>query len=110
MKGVRQLYPYRILITRMVLMYYLLLLLWRGYCHLLPYQLESPTITKVLYDPFYWLFKLSPLPGIIVGSAAGSFIFTVAVILFCALSILFPLRRGLVITFSVLYFLLAIVF
>src|SRR4051812_41351234 len=108
MQGIRKMALYRQLITRVVMLYYLLFLLWRGYCHLLPFQLNSPAITKMHYDLSFWFFKLSGLNALLVQNEVVSIVFSILMIVFCILCILFPRKKLLIIPFSIAYFFLAL--
>ena len=108
MRGVRKLAPYRPVIIRVTLLYYLAFLLWRGYSHVLPYELLHPTLTKMHYDLSFWLFKLTGLDVLLVQNNAGALIFSGSVIALCLLSILFPKKRVFIVPFTLLYFLLAV--
>lgn len=110
MSTIRAVGPYRTLITRTVMLYLLLILIWRGYSCILPFQLENPPLTNVEYDLSFWVFKLSNLSGILVGSRAGSIIFSTCIILNCLACILYPLNRLLLISFSFLFLLFGITF
>lgn len=108
MQQVRHIAPYRVLITRAVLLYYVLFILLRWYSHLLPAQLLDPSLTKMHYDLSFWLFRLSGLDGALVHNAIGTALFSIAIVGLCILSLLFPLRRGFIISFSLVYFLMAL--
>lgn len=105
---IRALSPYRIIITRVTLLYYLVFLLWRMASHILPYQLEEPVLTKLRYDFSFWLFRLAGLDRLLVESKTGAIIFTAALLLSCILAIIFPRKRGYIISFSILYLMFTI--
>lgn len=109
-KGIRPAASLRNIITRVTLFCYLLLLIWRGYSHLLPVQLEDPALNKENYDLVFLLYKFSGLQQLVVNNDTGSLLFTVMLFLFCALAILFPSRRGVIIPFSILFFIMGIIF
>lgn len=108
MQGIRNLAPQRQVIVRTTLLFYLISLLWRGYSHLLPYQLLQPPLTKMHYDLSFWLFRLTGLDALLMHTTAGAVFLSSAVIILCLLSLLFPRKTVFIIPFTLLYFLLAI--
>jgi len=94
----------------MVMLYLLLILIWRAYSHILPFQLAEPPLTRVDYDLSFWAFKLSGLSEILVMNRTGSIIYTTSLILNCLACIVFPRNRWLMLSFSFLFLLLGIIF
>jgi hypothetical protein len=110
MTATRNLSTYRPLITRTVILYYLLFIFWRAYAHLLPFQLQSPVISKVHYDATFWLFRFSGLDGFVVHNMVGGIILSVVVALSGVLSLVYPTRRLFLVPFTLSYFVLAVVY
>jgi len=102
--------PYRAAITRSVLAFYLLSLLWRGYSHLLPGQLQQPVLSKLHYDLSFWAVRLSGIDGWLVQHTWAGSLFGWILITLCVLSMIFIRRRGYIIPFSMGFFLLAVVY
>lgn len=109
MHGIRNMAPLRLVITRTVMTWYLLAILWRGYSHLLPGQLYEPAIFKVHYDLLFWFIKLSGIGPVLAQNVPGT-IFSVALIALCLGAIIAPRRQMLVVLFSVAFLVLAAVF
>jgi hypothetical protein len=110
MKTIRPLAPYRVLITRIVLIYFLTSLLWRGYSYLLPYQLKDPVFTKINYDPSFWILRYSGFQNLLVNNAWGSFIFSILLILICCYCIIYPRKIISIIIFSIMIYIYGVLF
>jgi len=98
----------RIILTRIVTGSVLLLLSIRFLEHATLSGLSSPTIFSVEPDITYWLYRMSPLPSLLVENPAGAILFDILLFLTGILSFLFPLRRFYIISFSILLMLYAL--
>jgi len=92
------------------MLYLLLILIWRAYSCILPFQLRNPPLTNVEYDLSFWAFKLSGLAEILAGSRTGSLLYSAVILLSCVACICYPRNRLLVISFSFLFLLFGIIF
>ena len=101
---------YRSTITRVCMCFYLFVILWRWYAHLLPFQLLSPPLTLSNMNATFWLYKLSPLQSILVAHYQGSIIFSLLLIAACKLVFLFPLQRIFTIVLFASFFLYGLIY
>ena len=97
----------RIVITRMVLLYIFLFLLLRFFLHATPSHYLQAPFFLVQFDPAYWLYKFSFLSAI-NSDYTTAVIFDICLFTTCVLAILFPLKRFLIICFSILLLIYAI--
>lgn len=101
---------YRNLITRVSMLFYLIVLLWRWNAHLLPYQLLSPPVTLASMNATFWLYKLSGLQHILVDNKYGAIVFTLLLVLFCVLVFVFPKSRLSLASLILLFFVYGLIY
>lgn len=97
----------RIVITRMVLLYIFLFLLLRFFINATPSHYLQPPFFLIQFDPAYWLYKFSFLSAIST-SHTIALIFDICLFASCILAMLFPLKRFLIICFSLMILIYAI--
>jgi hypothetical protein len=98
----------RIIVTRLVFLFILLSLLFRFFVNVTPSHFLQPSLFLIQFDLTYWLYKFSNLPGALVHNRTGAFIFDCLLFFTCISSILFPLKKGFIISFSILFLLYAL--
>jgi len=101
---------YRIIITRTVFLFFLLMFFWRGYSMLLPFQIGQPLISKLGVDLSFMLYKFSGMQQWLVNNPFISLIYTISLIALCFLVVLFPLKRGFIFSFALFYLVFALIF
>ena len=107
--NIRSLGVFRILITRCVLIYLLLILIWRGYSVILPFQLIDAPLTRVDYDLSFWAYKAG-LHQLIVSNSVTSTIFCVILFTLNIACIRFPGNRILIMLFTLFFLAFSISF
>ncbi len=99
---------YRNIITRTVMIFILICLIQRYYGHVLPFQLQSPIVTKAYYDLSYWIFKLLDIQFFVMNDPTYSILFGILLFLSCIVLIIIPDNYGFAIMFTILIFLMSI--
>ena len=105
MTGVEQ---QRVIITRLVFLFILSSLVFRFLINVTPSHFLQPSLFLVQFDLTYWLYYFSGLPAVIIQNRTGAVMFDVLLFISCIGSILFPLKRGFIVSFSILYLLYAL--
>lgn len=100
----------RIVISRLVFSFIFIALMFRFLLHATPSHLLQPPFFLLGLDFTYWLYHFAGIQHLIIYSQAGAAIFDTCLMASCILSILFPLKKIWVISFSVLFFLYAITY
>ncbi len=100
----------RIILCRLVFGFILAFLLFRFWLNVTPSHLLQPPLFLLDLDLTYWLYKFSGIPRFIIYNNTGAVLFDIFLFTTCFLSVLFPLRRVFIITFSLLFFLYAITY
>lgn len=94
----------RIVLCRLVMLFFMVSLLWRLSLYALPYQFLQPPLFVLNLDLLYRLFFFLHLPEVLILNQTGAILFTCSLFLFCGLSIIFPRRNIFIIIFSLLFF------
>ncbi|MEO6219540.1 MAG: hypothetical protein ABIO81_03865 [Ginsengibacter sp.] len=100
----------RVIISRMVFTFIFISLVFRFFLNATPSHLLQPPLFLLELDFTYWLYKFSGITGYITHNQAGAVLFDACLFISCFLSILFPLKRIMIITCSLLFFLYAITY
>ena len=100
----------RTLKTRIVISYILFFLIVRFFEHVTPSGLLSPPLALVQMDVTYWGYQLAGISDLIVHNQAGAWLFDMLLFLTGFLSLIFPLNRPVIISFTIALFLYVISF
>jgi hypothetical protein len=100
----------RIIITRIVVGYLLLFLILRFIEQVTPSRWLGPPLFNPQMDLTYWLFKLLNLPSLMVYNRMGAIVFDSLLFASGILSLIFPLRRKFIFSFSIFLFVYIVAF
>ncbi len=108
--AIRNTAAFRPVITRTVVSFFLFILLFRLYSHVLPFQLKGPLLTKIDLDPLLWLYKALNIGEVIVANQIASCVFTIFLFASAVLCFAYPLKKLFIIVFTILFNILALTF
>ena len=100
----------RIILTRIVAAYILLFLILRFFLHVTPSRLLQPPLSNGSMDITYWTFRVSGILNFIVSNKITSIIFDTVLFATGLMTLLFSLKRRWLISFSILLFLLSMIY
>lgn len=106
--AVRELGLYRTSILRIVFFYFLVVLLFRFIHYQLPFQLQNPPLFIANFDLAFWFFNYFGLKDILYQNYIGGLVFSVLLVVFNVLSIIYTKNRWFIGIFSILFFIYAL--
>lgn len=106
--AVRELGIYRSSILRIVFIYFLVVLIFRFLNYQLPFQLQKPPLFIADFDLAYWSFNYFGLKKILYQSYIGGLVFSVLLVVFNILAIIYTKNRCFIGAFALLFFIYAL--
>ncbi|QEK51644.1 hypothetical protein FYC62_08210 [Pedobacter aquae] len=106
---IRNVAPYRAYIIRISFIFFLVILIWKYYSHVLPHQLNNPVLFSLGLDPLYILYYLSSISEVLTRENY-SHVFSTLLFLSTIYPIINPNNHRFLIIYAILYLTYFIVF